>query len=205
MANVNRVTHDQGWLIGQPCRHKDGIAPAHARTAPIPSRPEAPDPTPTRQRSPRSAWNAGIRYFDTAPHYGLGLSERRLAPPCLTDRASSSSYPRRSGGSWCPVSTRKDTTTRASRSPTRYGARPLSSGPIFAPHGWSATACRAPRGDAGAQAGSASDTLRLPADVAAAPASESSSMCSRSQCSVVLTCMSAAAWANAELPSASAA
>lgn len=25
-----------------------------------------------------SAWDAGIRYFDTAPHYGLGLSERRL-------------------------------------------------------------------------------------------------------------------------------
>lgn len=25
-----------------------------------------------------SAWSAGIRYFDTAPHYGLGLSERRL-------------------------------------------------------------------------------------------------------------------------------
>jgi D-threo-aldose 1-dehydrogenase len=24
------------------------------------------------------AWEAGIRYFDTAPHYGLGLSERRL-------------------------------------------------------------------------------------------------------------------------------
>lgn len=24
------------------------------------------------------AWNAGVRYFDTAPHYGLGLSERRL-------------------------------------------------------------------------------------------------------------------------------
>lgn len=24
------------------------------------------------------AWNAGIRYFDTAPHYGLGLSERRI-------------------------------------------------------------------------------------------------------------------------------
>ncbi|WP_416983795.1 aldo/keto reductase [Streptomyces sp. T028] len=24
------------------------------------------------------AWNAGIRYFDTAPHYGLGLSEHRL-------------------------------------------------------------------------------------------------------------------------------
>ncbi len=25
-----------------------------------------------------AAWSAGIRYFDTAPHYGLGLSERRL-------------------------------------------------------------------------------------------------------------------------------
>ena len=25
-----------------------------------------------------AAWNTGIRYFDTAPHYGLGLSERRL-------------------------------------------------------------------------------------------------------------------------------
>lgn len=24
------------------------------------------------------AWNSGLRYFDTAPHYGLGLSERRL-------------------------------------------------------------------------------------------------------------------------------
>jgi D-threo-aldose 1-dehydrogenase len=25
-----------------------------------------------------TAWSHGIRYFDTAPHYGLGLSERRL-------------------------------------------------------------------------------------------------------------------------------
>ena len=25
-----------------------------------------------------SAWTLGIRYYDTAPHYGLGLSERRL-------------------------------------------------------------------------------------------------------------------------------
>ena len=25
-----------------------------------------------------AAWQAGIRHFDTAPHYGLGLSERRL-------------------------------------------------------------------------------------------------------------------------------
>src|SRR4051794_12215774 len=26
-----------------------------------------------------AAWDAGVRYFDTAPHYGLGLAEQRLA------------------------------------------------------------------------------------------------------------------------------
>ncbi|WP_035746034.1 aldo/keto reductase [Haematomicrobium sanguinis] len=26
----------------------------------------------------QAAWNGGVRYFDTAPHYGLGLSERRI-------------------------------------------------------------------------------------------------------------------------------
>jgi D-threo-aldose 1-dehydrogenase len=31
------------------------------------------------------AWDQGIRYFDTAPHYGLGLSERRLGD-ALSDR-----------------------------------------------------------------------------------------------------------------------
>ena len=25
-----------------------------------------------------AAWDAGVRYFDTAPHYGLGLSEKRV-------------------------------------------------------------------------------------------------------------------------------
>ncbi len=34
-----------------------------------------------------AAWDAGIRYFDTAPHYGLGLSEQRLG-------RSLSAYPR---------------------------------------------------------------------------------------------------------------
>ncbi|MFK8907304.1 aldo/keto reductase [Streptomyces sp. YS-3] len=32
-----------------------------------------------------AAWEAGVRYFDTAPHYGLGLSERRLGE-ALRDR-----------------------------------------------------------------------------------------------------------------------
>ena len=30
------------------------------------------------QEAVDAAWDAGVRYFDTAPHYGLGLSERRL-------------------------------------------------------------------------------------------------------------------------------
>lgn len=36
--------------------------------------------TPPRdaEAAVEAAWEAGIRYFDTAPHYGLGLSERRL-------------------------------------------------------------------------------------------------------------------------------
>ncbi|GGK71494.1 oxidoreductase [Sphaerisporangium melleum] len=32
-----------------------------------------------------AAWASGVRYFDTAPHYGLGLSERRLGA-ALRDR-----------------------------------------------------------------------------------------------------------------------
>ncbi|WP_405667759.1 aldo/keto reductase [Streptomyces sp. NBC_01166] len=32
-----------------------------------------------------AAWESGVRYFDTAPHYGLGLSERRLGA-ALTGR-----------------------------------------------------------------------------------------------------------------------
>ncbi|MEU8485788.1 aldo/keto reductase [Streptomyces sp. NPDC048641] len=38
--------------------------------------------TPVADEEARSAvdaaWDAGIRHFDTAPHYGIGLSERRL-------------------------------------------------------------------------------------------------------------------------------
>ncbi|HWE58630.1 MAG TPA: aldo/keto reductase [Solirubrobacteraceae bacterium] len=32
----------------------------------------------TAQQALDAAWDEGIRYFDTAPHYGLGLSERRI-------------------------------------------------------------------------------------------------------------------------------
>jgi len=27
------------------------------------------------------AWNAGVRYYDVSPWYGLGLAERRLRQP----------------------------------------------------------------------------------------------------------------------------
>jgi D-threo-aldose 1-dehydrogenase len=32
----------------------------------------------TAEGAVRAAWRGGVRYFDTAPHYGLGLSERRM-------------------------------------------------------------------------------------------------------------------------------
>jgi len=32
-----------------------------------------------------AAWTHGVRYFDTAPHYGLGLAERRLGERLPTD------------------------------------------------------------------------------------------------------------------------
>ena len=40
---------------------------------------------PTARATVDAAWEGGIRYFDTAPHYGLGLSERRLGE-ALRDR-----------------------------------------------------------------------------------------------------------------------
>ncbi|AXK35006.1 aldo/keto reductase [Streptomyces armeniacus] len=38
----------------------------------------APVDEDTAAATVEAAWDAGVRYFDTAPHYGLGLSERRL-------------------------------------------------------------------------------------------------------------------------------
>jgi aryl-alcohol dehydrogenase-like predicted oxidoreductase len=39
----------------------------------------------TASASFQAAWEGGVRYFDTAPHYGLGLSERRLGA-CLAGK-----------------------------------------------------------------------------------------------------------------------
>ncbi len=35
------------------------------------------------EKAVAAAWKAGVRYFDTAPHYGLGLSDRRLGDALL--------------------------------------------------------------------------------------------------------------------------
>ncbi|MEU8518902.1 aldo/keto reductase [Streptomyces sp. NBC_01216] len=37
-----------------------------------------PVPDAQAEQTVVAAWESGVRYFDTAPHYGLGLSERRL-------------------------------------------------------------------------------------------------------------------------------
>jgi D-threo-aldose 1-dehydrogenase len=52
--------------------------------APIAGLYRAVDET-TARATADAAWEGGIRYFDTAPHYGLGLSERRLGE-ALRDR-----------------------------------------------------------------------------------------------------------------------
>lgn len=44
-----------------------------------------PTPADVAEASVHAAWEAGVRYFDTAPHYGLGLSEQRLGA-ALRDR-----------------------------------------------------------------------------------------------------------------------
>jgi len=56
-----------------------------------------------------AAWECGIRYFDTAPHYGLGLSERRLG-------AALAEYPR---SEWV-VSTKVGRLIVANENPTRF-------------------------------------------------------------------------------------
>ena len=74
------------------------------------------------------AWAGGIRYFDTAPHYGLGLSERRLGA-ALRDRPRELSLSRRKwGGCWNRTRGRPARTWRraGSRCRTRCGAGSIS-------------------------------------------------------------------------------
>jgi len=62
------------------------------------------------------AWSAGLRYFDTAPHYGQGLSERRLGDFLRGKRAER-----------CVLSTKAGRLLRpAGYTARRHGSRTLS-------------------------------------------------------------------------------
>ncbi len=52
-----------------------------------------------------AAWELGVRYFDTAPHYGLGLSERRLGRALAARPRSESVFSTKVGRLLEPVET----------------------------------------------------------------------------------------------------
>ncbi len=60
-----------------PKRQPIGFTELGFGAAPIANLYRAVDPEEA-QATLEAAWKAGIRYFDTAPLYGLGLSETRL-------------------------------------------------------------------------------------------------------------------------------
>ncbi|GIH52976.1 D-threo-aldose 1-dehydrogenase [Microbispora rosea] len=64
------MTAAAGGLAGRLGRYGLGTAPLGGLFAPV-SEEEA-------GQTLAAAWEAGIRYFDTAPHYGSGLAEERL-------------------------------------------------------------------------------------------------------------------------------
>ena len=49
-----------------------------------------------------AAWDAGIRAFDTAPHYGVGLSERLIGDFLAGRPRQEFGVAPRSAGCWCP-------------------------------------------------------------------------------------------------------
>ena len=79
-------------------RHLSGAAGFRAWRARI--SPSSTTSSPKATRGPRldAAWDAGVRYFDTAPWYGRGLSEHRLGTAsCAPSREPNSRSPPRSG------------------------------------------------------------------------------------------------------------
>ena len=57
----------------------------------------------TREASLTAAWDSGIRYFDTAPHYGPGCRSTASAMSCGSARARNSCSRPRSAGCRCPT------------------------------------------------------------------------------------------------------
>ena len=79
------------------------------------------------------AWDAGVRYFDTAPHYGLGLSERRLGQALRALPATSSSCRPRWAAGWSRAEERRPRIRRGSRSPRPtpgLGLQPRRGAPV---------------------------------------------------------------------------
>ena len=74
-----------------------------------------------------AAWDAGIRYFDTAPHYGLGLSERRLGA-ALRERPRDDVHPLHQGRPAAGAATRGAGAATTSRRLRRPGHPPAASG-----------------------------------------------------------------------------
>ena len=80
-----------------------------------------------------SAWGLGIRYYDTAPHYGLGLSERRLGAALAGRSRADYVLSTKVGRLLEPIrSSRRPSTTRASRSAPPTGASGTSAATGFA-------------------------------------------------------------------------
>ncbi|GAB3893130.1 hypothetical protein GCM10027612_42170 [Microbispora bryophytorum subsp. camponoti] len=89
-------------LAGRLGRYGLGTAPLGGLFAPV-SEDEA-------EQVLAAAWQAGIRYFDTAPHYGSGLAEERLGRflrALPRDAAAEAVVSTKVGGCWCPVRVRK--------------------------------------------------------------------------------------------------
>ena len=55
----------------------------------------------------QTAWDAGIRYFDTAPFYGFGLSERRVGDFLQGQPREDLCFQQRSQASACRASRRR--------------------------------------------------------------------------------------------------
>ena len=73
--------HPRGPGCAAPVGTTDGpVTAARLRTAPRPATCTPRPPTRNAAGAVDPAWAGGIRYFDTAPHYGLGLSEQPAGP-----------------------------------------------------------------------------------------------------------------------------
>ena len=69
-----------------------------------------------------AAWDGGIRYFDTAPHYGIGHSERRIGGVPAPEAARARSRCRRRSAGCSSRRTPRAARTRTSRCPRRTAA-----------------------------------------------------------------------------------